>query len=114
MDTSNLIHADIFFFITSIAVVVFTILLIFVLVYVLRVVRAIAHIAERVKVESEQMIEDISDLREKIKDSGSHISGVGKWLLTLIFGKVASGVFSGAKKRKKSKGTSADATEETE
>ncbi len=114
MDTANLIHADIFFFITSIAVVLCTILLIFILVYVLRTIRAVTHIVEKIKIESEQVIDDLSDLREKIKDSGSNISGMGKWLLTLVFGKVASGVFTASKKKKKAKGTNRDATEEGE
>jgi hypothetical protein len=102
MDT--LVHADIFFFITTIAVVVVTLLAAVILFYAALTIRTLSKIVERIKTESDQVLEDLSDLRERVKENTSNMSGFGKWLLTLIVGKTAGAAFKGfSKKHPKSK-----------
>jgi predicted PurR-regulated permease PerM len=100
---NTLVHADIFFFITTIAVVFLTILLILVLLYMVKTARTVSQIVEKIRSESDQVIEDLADLREKIKDSGSHISSFGKWLLTMVFGKAVASTFGSRSSRKSAK-----------
>jgi len=68
MDT--LIHADIFFFVTTIAVVAITLLLIIVLIYLIKVLNRIKSIAEQVRDETILFREDIHDLRDSVKREG--------------------------------------------
>lgn len=68
MDT--LIHADIFFFITTIAVVVIALLLIIALVYVIKLLSEIKGIAEQVREETVLFREDIHGLRDSVKREG--------------------------------------------
>lgn len=68
MDT--LIHADIFFFITAISVIMLTVGLIVVTVYVIRILKNVDHISEKVKEESDHVIEDIGMLRREVKQEG--------------------------------------------
>ncbi len=110
---NTLVHADIFFFITTIAVTILTLLLIVVLFYIARTVRTVAYLVEKIKNESEQVIDDLSDLREKLKESGSQVSGFGKWFLSFLFGKAVAGAFNGhGTKRGASKKTKKEEVEE--
>lgn len=68
MDT--LIHADIFFFVTTIAVVVITLLLVVALIYLILALRRIKIIAEQIRDETILFREDIHGLRESIQREG--------------------------------------------
>ena len=68
MDT--LIHADIFFFITSIAVIVLTAALVVVLIYLAQFLRNARDISRTGKKESEDIAADISTLRVRAKQEG--------------------------------------------
>jgi len=68
MDT--LIHADIFFFVTTIAVVVIAIIFIVALIYLIVILRRIRDIAEQVREETVLFREDIHGLRESVKREG--------------------------------------------
>ena len=87
MDT--LIQADIFFFITSIAVIVLTLLLIALLAYGVKIARTIASIANTVKEEGENVIEDIADLRGRVKEEGVKVSAFWKFVTGFILNRVA-------------------------
>ena len=65
MDT--LLKADIFFFVTALAVVVIAAILAVVLVYLIRILRDVKSVSGRVKEQAELVSEDISDLRHKIR-----------------------------------------------
>lgn len=71
MDT--LIHADIFFFITTIAVVFFTIGFIIFAVYFVRILDDLNHISKKMRVEGDKIIEDVETLREKAKEEGAKV-----------------------------------------
>jgi uncharacterized protein YoxC len=83
-----LIHADIFFFITSIAVVLVTALLVTALIYLVRILRDAKSVTGKVKEETELISEDINTLRDKTKKTGiklknfleffSNLSGGGR------------------------------------
>lgn len=68
MDT--LIRADIFFFITSVVVVILGILFAIVLAYAVYILREVKEIVRIVRRESELLSEDIADLREKVVTEG--------------------------------------------
>lgn len=63
---SEVLQANIFFVITSVAVVIFT-LLVCVLVYqLIKIVKSIRRIVERVEAGSEVLAEDIENIRESL------------------------------------------------
>ena len=72
---AEVLQANIFFFITSVAVIVFTALLCVALYYVIKILRAVRNIVDRVDTGSETIAEDISQLRSYLAE-GSLISQV--------------------------------------
>jgi hypothetical protein len=68
MDT--LIHADIFFFITSVAVIAFTVIMVIVLIYVIIILKDIRYISRKVRDESDVILEDVHELRANVKAQG--------------------------------------------
>lgn len=75
---SEVLHANIFFFITSVAVVVFTILLCVALYYVIKIVQSVRRIVARIEEGSEVIAEDMSELRKFFAQGSliSHILGL--------------------------------------
>lgn len=74
----TLIHADIFFFITSIFITVLTIFLVVAGAYFILILRDMKDISRKVKMESEEIIGDVKELRQKIREEGSNLKGIGK------------------------------------
>ena len=70
---NSLVKSDVFFFITSIAVVVIAILLTILIVYLIKVSKDIRYISQRAKTEADNIIEDVSKLRSNIKEQGGKI-----------------------------------------
>lgn len=73
MDT--LLKADIFFFITSIVVILAGVGLVIVLFYIIRILQNVKDISETIKEESAAVAADISHLRSEIK-AGKPIAGL--------------------------------------
>ena len=90
MDT--LAKSDIFFFITSIAVVLFTIVGVIVAIYVVKIARNISEISERANEQTKKISDDIDALRENIKEEGVKAIKQFKWF---------TNIFGGGKKTKK-------------
>ncbi len=86
----ELIHADIFFLISAVAVVVVTVGLVGAFYYLIRILKNVHEISERAKKLSEEMETDIESLRNGVK-SGAH------WLISLLT------MFSHNKEKVKSK-----------
>jgi len=82
MDT--LIHADIFFFVTTIAVVFFTIGFIIFTVYFVRILDDLKYISQKMRVESDKIIEDVETLREKAREEGAKVKTVLDLFLELF------------------------------
>lgn len=66
----SLIKSEVFFFITSIAVVILTILLGMAVVYIIRILRNVDDISKKAKDEADLIKEDVADLRQNIRDEG--------------------------------------------
>ena len=78
MDT--LIHADIFFFVTTIAVVVFTIAITVLVVYLVQIARSVQKIADAVNDEVSLVRRDMSDLRSGIRERGAQAGAAIDWI----------------------------------
>ena len=65
--------ADIFFFITAIAVIILTVLLAILIVYIIKISRDIKYISHRAKDEANLISQDLSDLRENVRDKGANL-----------------------------------------
>ncbi len=64
---------DIFFFVTTIVVLCFGILASIALYYAIKILKSIDHVARNVSEESDHLREDISVLRQKVRDEGMKI-----------------------------------------
>lgn len=72
---SEILQANIFFIITSVAVVVFTLFVCVILFHVIKILKSIRKIVNRVEEGSEVIAEDVSQLRSYVMD-GSLISQI--------------------------------------
>lgn len=70
MPNESLIHADIFFFISTIALVLISIGIVIVLVYVIKILRNVGEVTDKIKVESGEIVEDLKKLRASLRDEG--------------------------------------------
>ncbi len=68
--------ADIFFFITSVVVILLAILVAVMLVYIVRILRDVKHISSRVREEGDKIIEDVDELRQDLSREGAKFTGV--------------------------------------
>ena len=98
---NEVLHANIFFFISSIATVLFTILLCFALYHIIKILRSIRRIVERVEHGSEVLAEDIEHVRSFVLE-GSLISQILRFFV------------GGAARRKNSRRRSRDDEEVNE
>lgn len=76
----SFLKSDIFFFITSVAVVIIAILLTVLIIYLIKVSRDIRYISQRAKTEADNIIEDVSQLRANIKEQGGKIKDLAGFL----------------------------------
>ncbi len=86
----NFLKMDIFFVVATCATVVISILLTLVLLRVLRILKKIDDVTSIVRDGSEQLLEDIASVREKVQEGGMRIGHL-------------FGFLSGVKKRKRAK-----------
>ncbi len=70
MPNESLIHADIFFFISTIALVLIAILAIIVLCYSIKILRNVGEISDKIKAESAEFVADLKKLRANLRDEG--------------------------------------------
>ena len=80
----SLIKADIFFFITTIAVVIVSIVLVAVLIYFLLILIDVLGLVKHVKKEGEEIISDVRDFRSNLKEEGGFLTSKWRALLSLI------------------------------
>ncbi|MCX6763696.1 MAG: hypothetical protein NTZ97_03110 [Candidatus Moranbacteria bacterium] len=80
----NFIKADIFFFITSIFVVILTIVLAIGAFYVIAILRDLKHISARAKVEGDELMEDIKNLRQNVKIQGAGLKSISRFFSSLF------------------------------
>lgn len=82
---SEVVHADIFFFITGIAVIVISAILVVVLFHTIKVLKGIRRITDRIEAETEAIADDIQNVRTFI----AHI-GVLPQLIASLMGRKES------------------------
>lgn len=81
MPNESFIHADIFFFISTIAVVLVSIGAIVALFYVIRILRDVREVSDKVKEESGEIMGDLKKLRANLRDEGvkwKHVVGLAR------------------------------------
>jgi cobalamin biosynthesis protein CobD/CbiB len=67
---NEVLHANIFFLIASIATVVFCILTCIILFHVIKIVKAIRSILERIEAGSEKIAQDVAHVRSLVSNGG--------------------------------------------
>ncbi len=70
MPNESLIHADIFFFISTIALVLISIAVIVASVYVIKILRNVKEMTDKMNAESSEIISDLKKLRANLRDEG--------------------------------------------
>ncbi len=80
----TLIHADIFFFISTIAIVFFVIGFIIFTVYFVHILNDLKHISSTMRKEGDKLAEDVDVLREKAKEEGVKIKSILDFFLELF------------------------------
>ncbi|GMQ95101.1 MAG: hypothetical protein BMS9Abin13_211 [Patescibacteria group bacterium] len=70
---NDIIQMDIFFFITSIAIIVLTIFFVTALVYVIRILKNVRDISNVVKKESDFLSQDFAELRANVRKEGAKV-----------------------------------------
>src|SRR6185295_8910386 len=90
---STLIHADIFFFVTTIAVVLIAGFFIVAIIYIVSILNDIHYISGVVRKETDLLAEDLEEIRDKMKREG---------ILSGLLGVIA-GLFTSRGKRSSTK-----------
>ncbi|MDB5264686.1 MAG: hypothetical protein JWN64_257 [Parcubacteria group bacterium] len=67
---NDFLKMDIFFGVTTVAVIVVTVLLVIVLVWLIRILKRVEHVSELVEEEGEHLRDDIADVRAKVRSEG--------------------------------------------
>lgn len=67
---NEVLHANIFFIIASLATVIFCVLITFILYYILKIVRSLRIIIERIEQGSEMIAKDVANVRELVASGG--------------------------------------------
>ena len=80
----SIIKADIFFFITGLAVVIFTIGIIIAMVYVIRILNDMKRISKIMLKESDKFASEIDSLREAVKSEGAKAKTIANFFLKLF------------------------------
>lgn len=84
---------DVFFVVSTIAVLVVTTLIAFILISVLRILKRVENISETVSEEIGLMRADVADLRNKVRTEGFKIRHMTR------FASIFSSLFTGGKKK---------------
>jgi hypothetical protein len=80
----TLVHADIFFFISTIALVVLSILVAIGLYYALGILRDVRKVAARLEKASQDIEKDLDTLRSKVKAEGNKVRGIADLVLGFV------------------------------
>ncbi len=68
---NEFLKLDVFFFVTTIAVVILTLLLAVLIVYIIKISKDIKYITKKARGEADLIANDLSDLRQNVKDHGA-------------------------------------------
>lgn len=73
---NSLVQADIFFFVTTAAIMVVTIALVIALVFFIQILRDVRHVSKRAREESDRFLTDMEELRRFLKKEGKRAINV--------------------------------------
>ena len=71
----TLMKADIFFFVTTAAIVIVSLLVIAILIYFILIMKNIFYISRSVRKQADETMDDISEIRESLKNDFNSLSG---------------------------------------
>lgn len=77
---NTLIEANIFFFVTTIAVIAITLVFVIAGAYGIKVLRDLTYITKRARNKSDEVFKDIDELRTTIKNQGIKTQLIGSFL----------------------------------
>jgi uncharacterized protein YoxC len=77
---NDFLKQDIFFFITTVAVLVIAFLLGVLLIYVIRIVRTTSYILDKIKAETDIITGELSELRQNIRKEGVRLKHFAKFI----------------------------------
>ena len=83
MNTS-IIKADIFFFISSVAVVLVSICFIIISIYLVRILKDLKILSQKAKDEGEQILDDIKIIRQDVENKGVKVGQFFSFLLNFL------------------------------
>lgn len=84
---TNLVHADIFFYISSIGFFVLAVLAVIVLVYLISLLNDLKQIFQIIKKQSTMIAEDIENLRGQVANGGMKLRYLYGFISSLFFNK---------------------------
>jgi hypothetical protein len=99
LSMQTLVHVDAFFFISTIALVVLSVLLAIALYYAINILHDVREVAARVKKASNDIERDLDALRYSVKSEGAKVKGIAD----LVLGFVTRALTQKVAKRKKQK-----------
>ncbi|MDO8521499.1 MAG: hypothetical protein Q7S52_05285 [bacterium] len=80
----NFFKMDIFFVVTTVAVFLGGVLCVIALLYVIKILKSIDHVAQNVSEESDEMRGDLAILRKKIREEGMKLKHFSEFFTGLI------------------------------
>ncbi len=81
---TDFLKADIFFFVTTIAVILVTVIAIVALVYVIRILRNVDEISETAKIEAHRISADLDEARNELRKSAGGLKKYFDFFKALI------------------------------
>lgn len=87
---ADLAKSDVFFVITTAAVIVITVIVAVLLAYLFIIIRDVKEVVRKVKEESGEVIEDVKELRHRLREQGSALgraSAVARFFKSAFLGK---------------------------
>jgi hypothetical protein len=79
---TEVLQANVFFFITAMAVVVFTVFLCVAMYFVIRILRSVRNITERIDEGSETIADDVKQLRQYVVEGSLMSQVIGLFMKT--------------------------------
>lgn len=70
---------DVFFFVTTIAVIIAAIVLAIAAIYTIAILRDIKYISKKAKTESEHLAADLEELRTNVREEGAKLKHIGSF-----------------------------------
>jgi hypothetical protein len=80
----SFIKADIFFFITTIAIVCVSAVFIIVMFYVVKILKEVLEISKKAKNEADNVVADVRDLRMAIREEGTKLKFISEILTQFV------------------------------